>query len=209
MLMTDSPTPTLAPLADPDDGLPTDPHARAALSLVLERRSAARLGEPAPSGAALRRIFEAALRVPDHKRLRPYQFIVATGAGLDQLGALFQQAAVAAGQPDAVVQRAATLPHRAPMVVVVVAHHRTSDAVPAFEQQLAAGCTVMAMELAAQALGFGGIWRSGWPMYDRALHRDLGIDDRDQIVGFLYLGTPEATVPPLPPEDPAPFVRWL
>jgi nitroreductase len=44
----------------------------------------------------------------------------------------------------------------------------------------------MAMQMAAQALGFGGIWKSGWFMYDRGLHRDLGLAEQDQIVGFPY-----------------------
>jgi nitroreductase len=81
--------------------------------------------------------------------------------------------------------------------------------VPVFEQQLAAGCAVMAMQMAARALGFGGIWRSGWFMYDRGLHRDLHLRDQDQIVGFLYLGTPRAAPAPPPDIDADSFVRWL
>lgn len=40
------------------------------------------------------------------------------------------------------------------------------------------------------------IWRSGWPMFDRALHDALDLGPDDQIVGFLYLGTP--TIVPKP-----------
>ena len=82
------------------------------------------------------------------------------------------------------------MPHRAPLVIIVAARARASKIVSLFEQQLTAGCAVMAMQMAAVAQGFGGIWRSGWPMFDRSLHEALELADDDQIVGFLYLGTP-------------------
>ena len=168
------------------------------LLFLLERQSCWALGAPAPEGNALRFIFKAALRVPDHQCLHPYKFIVATGEGLDRLGAMMQRAAIATGKPDDVVQRAIRMPKRAPMVIIIAATPRPHDQVPVFDQQLTAGCTVMAMQMAAQALGFGGIWRSGWFMYDRGLHRDLGFSDQDQIVGFLYLGTPQRELRPPP-----------
>ncbi|CCG06711.1 NAD(P)H nitroreductase [Pararhodospirillum photometricum] len=181
-----------------------------ALTLLLERRSCAALTAPAPEGAALTTLLKAALRVPDHKRLRPYEFLIASGEGLDRLGALFARAAQAAGQDEAKVERAARLPHRAPLVVVVVARSRPSDGVTPFDQQLTAGCAVMAMQMAAQALGFGGIWRSGWLMDDPTVAEGLGLGEGDRIVGFLYLGTPvQAPTTALPDVDPNGFVRTL
>jgi nitroreductase len=186
------------------------PHNAAAFEFLLQRQSCGALGAPAPQGDALRLILQAALRVPDHQRLHPYEFIIATGDGIQRLGEIMQRAAIATGKPDDVVQRSIRMPGRAPMVIVVVATPRPHDLVPVFDQQLAAGCTVMALQMAAQALGFGGLWRSGWFMYDRGLHRELGLKDEDQIVGFLYLGTPLRELPPPPPApDTDSFVRWL
>jgi nitroreductase len=173
------------------------------LQFLLQRQSCAALGEPAPGADALRLIVQAAQRGPDHLRLRPYRFIVAAGEGLNRLGAIMQRAAIAAGKPNDVVRRA-------PMVIIVVASPKPHDLVPVFDQQLAAGSTVMTMQMAAQALGFGGIWRSGWFMYDRGLHCDLGLADDEQIVGFLYLGTPQRGLPPVPVvENTDEYIRWL
>ena len=86
---------------------------------------------------------------------------------------------------------------RAPMVIIVAACPQPSKVVSPFEQQLTAGCAVMAMQMAAVAQGFGGIWRSGWPMTDRGLHEALGFGPQDQMVGFLYLGTPVRPPEPL------------
>ncbi len=180
------------------------------LLFLLQRQSCRALGAPAPGGDFLQLIFKAALRVPDHQHLHPYSFIVATGDGLDRLGAIMQRAAIAAGKPDDVVQRAVRMPKRAPMVIIVAATPPPHDLVPVFDQQLTAGCAVMAMQMAAQALGFGGIWKSGWFMYDRGLHRELGLAEQDQIVGFLYLGTPQCALPAPPQtENVDSYVRAL
>lgn len=181
-----------------------------AIDLLLERRSSTALQAPAPEGEALSIILRAALRVPDFLRLRPYEFILAAGSGLDRLGEKMQAAAIASGQEPKVVARTLRMPHRAPMVVVVVARAREHETVTRFEQQLTAACAVMAMQMAAFAQGFGGVWRSGWLMFDRSLHDALGLEREDQIVGFLYLGTPSK--PPtteLPQVEADDYVRWL
>lgn len=78
-----------------------------------------------------------------------------------------------------------------------------------FEQRLTAGCAVMAMQMAAVALGFSGVWRSGWPIFDAHLARTLRLAKQDRIVGLLYLGT--AARAPNGPPDVAPddLVRHL
>ncbi|HAU27845.1 MAG TPA: nitroreductase, partial [Alteromonas australica] len=55
-----------------------------ALSLLLNRSSQPRLGSPAPSGAALENIMQAALRAPDHACLTPWRFIVCQNKGLEK-----------------------------------------------------------------------------------------------------------------------------
>jgi Nitroreductase len=179
------------------------------LSLLLNRRSSHSLTEPGPSGEALDLIFRAALRVPDFQRLRPFRFLVAVGEGRERLGEAMRRAALAAGKPDDVATRAPRMPLRAPMVITVVASPKPSAQVPVFDQHLAAGCTVMAMQMAAVGLGFGGVWRSGWFMHDDYFHRELGLAEGERIVGFLYLGTPAKPVGPPAPEDPTPYIHWL
>ncbi|GAB3370534.1 nitroreductase family protein [Azotobacter armeniacus] len=182
-----------------------------ALALLLERRSCASVREPGPNDAELQLILRAALRVPDFQHLRPYRFLAARGAGLDRLGQTMQRAAVATGQSAVVIARTRRMPHRAPLVITVVASPRPSKVVPRFDQQLCAACTVLTLQLAARALGYGGLWRSGWLMYDRGFHRELGLGEDEQIVGFLYLGTPqhaeETTNEAVP--DPHEVLRWI
>lgn len=181
-----------------------------ALDLLLNRRSCHQLSRPAPSDNDLALILQAALRVPDFQRLRPFRFLVARDEGLDRLGLAMQRAALAAEKPEKVVARASQMPHRAPLVIVVVASPKPSDKVPVFDQQLCAASTVLTMQLAARALNYGGIWRSGWVMYDRGFHRELGLTDSEQIVGLLYLGTPTGDEEPASStENIHDFMTWL
>ena len=165
---------------------------QAALDLLLSRHSDTHLVAPAPDDGELELIFAAARRVPDFRHLQPYRFLAARGDGLDRLGEIMRAAAVAAGKSEETVARAPRLPHRAPLVVIAVASLKADKYVSVFDQQLCAGCTVLTMQLAALALGYGGIWRSGWLMAERDFHRRLGLGEQEQIVGFLYLGTPVA-----------------
>jgi nitroreductase len=181
-----------------------------ALELLLTRRSNHTLCAPGPSADALELILQAALRVPDFRHLRPYRFLAAQNEGLDRLGGAMQRASIAAGKSEKAIARAPRMPHRAPLVIVVVACPKSDAIVPKFDQHLCAACTVLTMQLAANALGYGGVWRSGWMMTDRHLHTELGLGDTEQIVGFLYLGTAvEDTTPVAPPARPTDFLQWL
>lgn len=68
-----------------------------ALELLINRRSASRLAEPAPVGEQLQNILRAGMRVPDHKSLQPWRFFVIEGEGRDRFSAVLEQGAVAAG----------------------------------------------------------------------------------------------------------------
>ena len=180
------------------------------LSLLLERHSCGRLVAPAPQGQALENILQAALAVPDHGGLHPWQFILCEGDGRLRLGQILAEAAQRRGEGIEAIDKLRQAPLRAPLVVVVVSRAIVHPKVPVLEQQLSAGCAAMAMQMAAQAQGFGGIWRSGWVMFDPGVHQALGLTDGEQIVGFVYLGTPEVPVSgPRRALDSAKFVRYL
>ena len=161
-----------------------------ALTLLLNRQSCARLTMPAPGGEALDNILKAGLRAPDHGTLTPWQFILFEGEGRERLGTLLGEAARLRGEDADSVAKSEQAPLRAPLVVAVATRYQAHPKVPKLEQELSAGCALMAMQMAAQAQGFNGIWRSGWFIFDEHIRQGLGLAAGDQLVGFLYLGTP-------------------
>lgn len=180
-----------------------------AIELLLTRQSTPRLTAPAPDESQLKVILDAAIRVPDHGALAPWEFIIATGEGLETLADIFVDAAKASGADDDFVHKAKGMPMRAPMVITVVAKTQAHPKVPVLEQQIAAGCATMAMQQAAFALGLGAVWRTGDFAFDANVNVALGLKAEDQIVGFLYIGTPAVAAPKKPQRDGSQYARYL
>ncbi len=62
-----------------------------ALELLVNRRSASRLAEPAPVGEQLENILRAGMRAPDHGTLQPWHFFIIEGEGRDRFSQLLEQ----------------------------------------------------------------------------------------------------------------------
>lgn len=181
-----------------------------ALDLLLNRRSASRLTEPAPANEALANILRAAMRAPDHGALQPWRFVIIEGEGRSRLSTLLSETAVAAGMDEKGIEKAKQSPFRAPLIIAVLAWYHTETKVPRWEQLVAAGCAVQAMQMAALAQGFNGIWRSGIWTERQEIKQAMGCREQDDIVGFLYLGTPQLkAATTVQPADTTDFVRYF
>jgi nitroreductase len=166
------------------------------LSAIELRASAARLNEPGPAPDKLEQILHAGLHAPDHGRLSPWRFVVIEGDARKRFGQ-FLADRLRTKDPGASsdsLEKEAAKPLRAPTIVTVAAAI-TQGKIPEIEQVLAVGAGVQNMLLAAGALGFAAMWKTGEPAYDPAVKQFLGLDAGDHIVAFLYLGT----APALPP----------
>jgi len=192
-----------------------DSPSRNPLAALDARRSvpARKLAEPGPTAAELRRMLASAVRVPDHGRREPYRFLTITGHARHALG----QAVAARGRelhpdagPAAVDKDRARFSH-APLVVVVVAVLDPEDAaIPGQERLLTAGCACFALLQAAQGLGFGATWLTGWPAYDPAVQALLGLGTHERVAGFIHIGTPTSEPPERARPDAAALLReWV
>ena len=164
-----------------------------ALDALLNRVSIPRLVDPAPDAAQRDLLFRAALRAPDHGQLRPWRFLTVEGDARVRMGELFAEALRVADAEisDEALTKARGMPLRAPLLVVVVARIQTHPKVPESEQVIAAGCAAHGMLLAAHAQGIGAVWRTGDMAYDAHVAKGLGLAADEQIIAYLYLGTPE------------------
>ena len=179
------------------------------IDFLKQRNSAPKLTDPGPDDAELDEMLRCALRSPDHAWLRPWRFVSIRGDRRRDFGELLL-ASLLRSQPDADAaarDKALAAPLRAPLVVVVLAAVEAHPKVPAEEQRLSAGCAAFALELAAEALGYGAIWRTGAFARDAELVKDLGGGPNEEIVAFIYLGTRDGSAKALPALEPASFHR--
>jgi len=161
-----------------------------ALQLLLSRESALKLEAPGPDRAELDAIFESAVRAPDHGRLRPWRFVVIEEDKRAQFGGVMADC-LHRHQPDAsaeMLARERDKAMRAPVIVAVAAHIQRGHKIPEIEQLASAAAAAQNIMLAANALGYGAMWKTGAPAYDATAKSALGLAPDDDVVGFIYLG---------------------
>lgn len=181
-----------------------------AIEALRRRYSARSLTEPAPDDATLALILECATRVPDHGRLRPWRFIVIKSEQRAQFGEVLA-GHVRRTKPSAseeALEREKRKAFRAPLIVAVAAVLQDDAKIPAIEQILSAGAAAQNMLQAALALGFNGVWKTGGAAYDDQVKGALGLEPKDAIVGFIYLGTDTEGPGSLRRPDWHEFVRY-
>ncbi|HEY1036559.1 MAG TPA: nitroreductase [Pseudoxanthomonas sp.] len=178
-----------------------------ALQLLDARRSvpSKQLGEPGPDDATLLRMLASAVRVPDHGKLVPFRFIRIEGDARHALGERLAARTLHLDPdaPLAVVEKDRARFSHAPTVITVVARLTAGHKVPEQEQLLTAGSVCFALLQAAQALGFGAQWLTGWMAYDEAVAKTLGLAPNERVAGFIHVGTPRMEAPERDRPDPA------
>lgn len=175
-------------------------HPNEVVDALLNHRStpAGLLESPAPSAEDLTTILQCGLSAPDHAALKPWRFITIEGDARKRLGEVFVKAKTM-DKPDFTEEQAEALrqkPLRAPLIIAVAAAI-TPDIpkAPRVEQILSAGVAAQQMQIAARALGFGSIWLTGPMARNAYVNTELGLQADDELVGYLYLGTPSKAAP--------------
>jgi nitroreductase len=182
-----------------------------ATELLANRRSISKLKEPAPPADVVERVVRSALRAPDHGALRPWKVLMFRGEAREKLGAILE-ASLLRRHPTATADERArerAKVTRAPLLFAVAATIKESPKAPEVEQLLSAGCVMHGLLLGFSAEGFGAVWKTGAPVYDPEVRAGLGLAVKDQLLGFLYVGSIAEEPPTLVRPEPSAFlVDW-
>jgi nitroreductase len=185
----------------------------AALAALDARRSVPSrlLGAPGPTEPQLLRMLASAVRVPDHGKLTPWRFLRIAGDTRARLGELLAVRAreIDPEAPDAAVEKDRLRFSWAPVIVAVISRPTVPHKVPEIEQTLSGGAVCFALLQAAQALGFGAQWLTGWPAYDPVVRARLGVGEHERILGFIHIGTASEPAPERLRPDPATLLSEL
>jgi nitroreductase len=163
------------------------------------------LGEPGPSAEDEARLFQLAVRVPDHGRLTPWRFLTLRGEARLRFGEALVALRMARepGLEPSALDKDRERYRNAPLVVVVVASTTPGHKIPVAEQVQSAGLAAYNLLLGAQALGYGAQWLTGWAAYDADVARVLGLGPDERVVGFVHIGTPREAPAERARPDPA------
>lgn len=154
------------------------------------------LPDPVPH-AVIEHLLAAAVQAPNHHKVRPWRFVVLTGAAREKLGAVMA-ASLQRLQPDLPesaleIERAKAL--RAPLLIAVGVDQPDDPRVVEIENICAAAAAAQNLLLAAHALGLGAIWRTGAAATDPAVKDFLGFAPEQHIIAIIYIGYPDGDRP--------------
>lgn len=184
-----------------------------ARDLIALRRSVGKrnLTEPGPDPDSINALLTIATRVPDHRRLAPWRFLVFEG---DDRAAFNQQALIIQKREDpsateAMLADTAAYFNRAPVIIAVISSPDPAHKTPVWEQELSCGALCHNLLLAANASGWAGCWLTEWIAYSPGVHSLLGLSATERVAGFVYLGTAkEAPQERLRPDVASKIQRW-
>jgi nitroreductase len=154
------------------------------------RATAKTYGADAPTKEHLAIALQAAVRAPDHGRLRPWRFMLIEGNQRRKFGDLLAESAKrrVPGLSDGDLQRERDKAMRAPLIILVACRVVPGTKVPAIEQILAAGAATQNILLALHAQGYAAAWKTGEAAYDSEVKKALGLAVDDHLIGFVYVG---------------------
>ena len=188
-------------MTDTPNTFPLPAHRPELIDFLRTRRSnlAKSMAGPGPDAQTRDKILEIAARVPDHRKLTPWRFVVFEGQARTDLGqhiaAAFMAANPAAPADRAIFEGARLT--RAPLVVAVIsAPVDCPRGTPKWEQELSTGAVCMNMCLAAQAHGFGAQWLTEWYAYDESVNAALKLPAGQRVAGYIYIGAVTAVSSP-------------
>jgi nitroreductase len=162
------------------------------LEAIFSRQS---IGEVKPDPLPrelIEKLLCAAVQAPNHHRVRPWRFVVLTGAGRERLGEVlarsfaekFPQAPASAQEKE----RARLL--RAPVIIAVGVDKPSEPRIVDVENICAAAAAVENLLLAAQALGLAAKWRTGDDSRNPLVKEFLGFAADQHLIALIYLGFP-------------------
>jgi nitroreductase len=171
------------------------------LEAIHTRYSAGKIKPDQVPRELIEQLLAAAVQAPNHYKVRPWRFVVLTGAGREKLGEAMAHS-TRANNPAATdedLQKDRAKPLRAPVVIAVAVDKPALTKVKEIENVCAAAAAIQNMLLTAHALGLAAIWRTGPSATDPAIKHFFGWEADQHLIGFVYIGYPA--------EAPAPYER--
>ena len=136
---------------------------------------------------------------PTHGQTEPWRFFVFTDDARVRLGERLAEIYHEVTPPEAI--RAAKAgkmksnAERSSHLIVIAMKRQDSEKIPEVEEIEAVACAVQNLHLTATAFGVGGYWSSGGAICSEQLRSDLGLGEKDRVLGLFYVGYPKADWP--------------
>lgn len=136
---------------------------------------------------------------PTHGMTEPWRFFVFSDDARvwlgERLAAIYQQITGPENVKQSKVEKLKANAVRSSHLIVIAMKRQQSEKIPEVEEIAAVACAVQNLHLTATALGVGGYWSSGQAICSDQLRDDLGLAEKDRVLGLFYIGYPKSAWP--------------
>ena len=182
---------------------------------IETRRSVGRVKQDPVPREVVEEILESVVHAPNHRMTEPWRFHVFAGKGRGEFARARAECArlmaEAEGEEEETISgrlsRERKKAFRAPIVIAVVSK-AGRDETETLENYAACSAAVQNMQLTAHSRGLATIWRTGPIAYHAYMRGFLGLEGKDEIVAFLYLGYGDADERPRRREPVSKHTTW-
>ncbi|MCP3741494.1 nitroreductase family protein [Rossellomorea sp. BNER] len=164
---------------------------------IKNRRSIGRVKPDPIDKETITKLLEAATWAPNHYNTEPWKFFVLTEDGRRPLGRTLAEITKEAMEDPSSEENEKKLKKledkafRAPVIITVAVTPSDNPKAEHIEEVGAVNAAIQNMLLAAHALGLGSIWRTGKACYHPKMKELFGLADKEEVLGFIYLGYPD------------------
>jgi nitroreductase len=168
------------------------------VSKIIKKRRTfkpAKLTDRIISRSTIEKIIENAKWAPSHGFTEPWHFVIFSGESRGELAdfqsKLYKEHHRGEKFNENKYERLKINPMHVSHIIAICMKAGRNEKIPVIEEIEAVACAVQNMHLSATALGIGAIWSTGFITYQAETKAFLNLSEKDQCLGFFYLGYPE------------------
>jgi nitroreductase len=140
----------------------------------------------------IEQMLENANWAPTHGLTEPWRFVVFSGEGIKKLAhfqaEMYKKRTLPEKFEETKYEKLQLSPLKASHIIAIGMKRQESGKIPEIEEIEAVACAVQNMYLTATAYGVGAYWGSGGVTYYPEAKSFFGLDEKDKLLGFFYVG---------------------
>lgn len=179
------------------------------MDLIFKRRTIKPMqmtGEIIPK-QDLEQILLAATMAPNHKLSQPWRFTILSGAAKTDFSnwaiQLHQKKYPNSTEFESQSTRLNLVAAKSSHLIAIHMKPKTGANLPEWEEIAAVSAAVQNLHLAAESLGYSGIWSTSFPTFETETRDLFGLqDEKELFMGFFFIGVPSQRPEQAPKRQP-------
>lgn len=182
---------------------------------IKTRRSIGKVTDKEVPRDIIMKIIEAGTYAPNRYLTEPWRFFVIKGEGRNKLSKVMEDIVldskidINSEEGQRKLQKEKNKPFRAPVIIAVAAEILEHKKALRIEEIGAVDAAIQNMLLAAHEFGVSSFWKSGNACYSIKMKEFLGLKEKDEVLGLIYLGYSDVIKKAPSKRNPEELTKWI